>query len=278
MFEPIVVPQLNCSLSALSDVKFHIRFANKIRRPEDWEDPLHLHNYYEIFFNLSSNATMFLDGRSYPLFHGSAIIVKPQQVHICRFHKMQLHEFFCLWIEVKKDSPLFSFMEQVNLSPIYSFDKETKSTITDLFFSLHKLSLQENTELECATCLLQILQLLKQHTTTASLFNDDLPDPLPEIMNYIQENFADISHVKDVALRYSLSPSTLNRWFRQYLHTTPHEYLEMHKLKYAETLLSQGSSVMEACMDAGFPDCSHFIALFRKKFGATPLQYKRNLR
>ena len=144
-----------------------------------------------------------------------------------------------------------------------------------MFFSLHKLSLQENTELECATCLLQILQLLKQHTTTASLFNDDLPDPLPEIMNYIQENFADISHVKDVALRYSLSPSTLNRWFRQYLHTTPHEYLEMYKLKYAETLLSQGASVIDACMDAGFPDCSHFIALFRKKFGVSPGQVRK---
>ena len=278
MFEPINIPQLNHSLTDLADLRFKIGIAQEIRRPEEWEDPLHIHNHYEILFNLSSNATMLLEERSYPLSHGSAVVVKPQQIHICQFHKVQLHEFFCLWIDVKKDSPLLSFFDKENLYPLYTFDNKTASALTDLFFTLYEYSKQnENLTLEKAVCLLQILQIFKQHSSTAPVQNEEMPTLLIEIINHIQKNFAEIDHIKNIANKYFISTSTLNRWFRQYLHTTPHEYLEMYKLKNAQNLLVSGYSVTDACMDSGFPDCSHFISLFRKKFGKTPLQYRRSL-
>ena len=51
--------------------------------------------------------------------------------------------------------------------------------------------------------------------------------------------------------------------------------LLQQKLSHAVKLLMNGHTVTEACMRAGFSDCSHFTVLFKKAFGMTPLQYKR---
>ena len=46
------------------------------------------------------------------------------------------------------------------------------------------------------------------------------------------------------------------------------------RLAYAKKLWDEGASVTDACMGAGFADCSHFIAVFKRRFGDTPFRYK----
>jgi AraC-like DNA-binding protein len=41
--------------------------------------------------------------------------------------------------------------------------------------------------------------------------------------------------------------------------------------------LRNGDTVTEAAMKSGFSDYSNYIQLFKKQFGITPLQYKKNL-
>ena len=277
MFEPVNVFTLDNTLELIPNVKYKIGKESRIRSTNDWEDPLHSHDFYEIFLNLSSDATIYIDGKYYPLTYGTPFIIKPQQLHVCKFHKIQKHEFFCFWLGEKTPSSLLSFFNQPDLSPVYELEDSVKQTMIDLFFTLYNFSNAENCEIEKASCFLNILKIFKQHASTTNEYTTELPQQLSQIVNYIQNNSAEIAHIKNVAEKYFLSPSTLNRWFRKYLHTTPHEYLEMCKLKHAEKLLLSGSSVTEAYSFAGFPDCSHFIALFRKKYGVTPLQYKRTI-
>ena len=98
---------------------------------------------------------------------------------------------------------------------------------------------------------------------------------LQDILNDIHINFAEIHHINQLTDRYFVSHATLSRWFRKYLHTSPREYLESKKLAHAVKLLDSGATVTEACINSGFPCCSHFIGLFKKKFGETPLKYKK---
>jgi AraC-like DNA-binding protein len=55
---------------------------------------------------------------------------------------------------------------------------------------------------------------------------------------------------------------------------SPHTFLEEKKLAYAKQLLMGGASVTDACFGAGFSDNSHFISVFKRKFGETPYKYK----
>lgn len=276
MFEPINKPVLNNHLEYIKGISFEISKANKIREPEDREDPIHIHDYYEIFLNLSSDASMFINGEYHPLSYGTTIVVRPKQVHVCQFHKRQLHEFFCLWIECKdENSTLFSFFENEDLNQIYEFDEDTKKKIIDLFFNLLDCKDKKGSQLEQTSYLLDILTLLKQNSVSVSNNIIVMPNKLKEILYYVQQNYLNISNVKEISEKYYIALSTLNRWFRKYLHTTPHEYLDMHKLQYAEKLLISGNNVTEASSLAGYSDCSHFIALFRKKYGMTPFKYKK---
>ena len=93
----------------------------------------------------------------------------------------------------------------------------------------------------------------------------------------MNNHFSEIQHIKDVYDRIYISPATLNRWFRKYIHLSPREFLESKKLAYAKQLLNQGYTVTEASIHSGFADSSYFIAVFKKKFGVTPRAYKQEV-
>ena len=77
--------------------------------------------------------------------------------------------------------------------------------------------------------------------------------------------------------KLDISITTLERYFKKYLSMTPKRYLEDRKLSQACMLLRQNYSVTDACYESGFDDYSHFIAIFKKNFGITPLKYKKNI-
>jgi transcriptional regulator GlxA family with amidase domain len=48
------------------------------------------------------------------------------------------------------------------------------------------------------------------------------------------------------------------------------------RLRTAASLLRETSmSILDVCLASGFQDLSHFHRFFRKRFGATPLRYRR---
>jgi AraC-like DNA-binding protein len=133
----------------------------------------------------------------------------------------------------------------------------------------------KNTELERTAYLLELLLLLQKSSFSKSEA-PHMPADLRMILADINENFTHIHSVGELLDTYFISPATLNRWFRKHLQISPHEYIESKKLAYASRLLREDNSVTDACLRAGFSDCSHFISLFKRKFGETPLQYKKS--
>ena len=155
-----------------------------------------------------------------------------------------------------------------------SFSEEEKQRFQSLIFSLIDACKNNSSELEKASHLLQILTMLEKKKPS-SAEQKLIPETLQKILDDINDNFLEIRSIQDVLTRHFVSSATLTRWFRKYLHTTPRKYVESVRLSNAARLLSQGSSVTNACMQSGFSDCSHFIALFKKKFSQTPSKYKK---
>jgi AraC-like DNA-binding protein len=54
---------------------------------------------------------------------------------------------------------------------------------------------------------------------------------------------------------------------------TPKEYITNQKLAQAKEML-KNQNVTEVAYDLGYENISHFIALFKAKYGITPKQYK----
>ena len=277
MYDPKYQPRLNEILSSLSNMRFSIVYNNKYAKIVDPDaDPLHIHNYLEIFINVSSDISFLVNNNLYPVPIGDAIISCPGDIHMGIFHKSAVQEHVCIWIETDFSSPIFSFLRKEDFCSLYSFDKQTKKQLQSLVFSLLDVCEKDGSELEKISYLLQILTIFEKKKPH-DIIQADIPETLQNILDDIHENFSEIRNVNDILTSHFVSSATLTRWFRKYLHTSPREYLESVRLSNAVLLLSNGHSVTDACMRSGFSDCSHFIVLFKKKFGETPLQYKKKL-
>ena len=278
MYEPKYLPRLTETIGTFPDMRFAIVYNNKYLKVDDPDaDPLHIHNYLEIFLNISSDISFHVNNNLYSVPAGDAIISCPGEIHMGIFNKSSVHEHVCIWINADFNSPIFSFLRQEDFCPLFSFDEKTKKKLQSLALSLFDICEKEGSELEKLSYLLRILTIFEKKAPNDAI-QADIPETLQKVLDDIHENFAEIRSVNDILTSHFLSSATLTRWFRKYLHSSPREYLESVRLSNAAVLLSNGYSVTDACMRSGFSDCSHFIVIFKKKFGETPLKYKKKLK
>lgn len=266
---------INDALLNISDFNFSVNYTNRPTKPGAPElvGP-HIHNCYEIYVNFSGDVSFLVNNKLYRISSGDIIKTCAGDVHHCIINKTCMHEHFCIWIEEAEDSPLTEFLRNTESPYLNLEDEEVKKTLFSLLSRLESVYETEN-GLSKTAAMVSILDLIATKSAVAVTQNENIPPALQQILDYMNSNFAEIQYVNDVLSNFFISPSTLNRWFRRYIHLSPHEFLETKKLGYAEQLLQKGYTVTEVSDMAGFSDSSHFISVFKKRFGRTPHKYKR---
>lgn len=274
MYEPKYLPQLNEAIRSFSGMRFSVVRDKKQRCDALGTDPLHIHNCLEIFLNVASDVSFVVNGNIYSVPVGDAVVSRPGDIHMGIFHTSAAQEHICIWIDTDFASPIFSFLREESFCPLFSFDTGEREELRLLVFELLDICEKGGTESEKLSLLLRILTVFEKKTPRRAE-QANIPEPLQRILKDIYENFAEIRSVNDILRSHFVSSATLTRWFRKYLFLSPRQYLESVRLSNAEALLLSGRSVTDACMLSGFSDCSHFVVLFKKKFGETPLKYKK---
>lgn len=70
----------------------------------------------------------------------------------------------------------------------------------------------------------------------------------------------------------------LSRVFKAYTLQSIHEYLTELRMQHFRGGLGEGQTILEACNASGFPDYSSFVKCFRKLYGITPSDYRKQIR
>lgn len=97
------------------------------------------------------------------------------------------------------------------------------------------------------------------------------------VIREIETNFASELTVQELSGRVYVTPQYLSRLFRRFLGCSAYEYLTTFRINKArEFLVSRPDmEVQQIAGETGFSDTSHFIAMFKKITGLTPLEFRK---
>ena len=95
------------------------------------------------------------------------------------------------------------------------------------------------------------------------------------IQHFIAEHFHEKISLDQLAERFFMSKFHLSRRFRAVTGHSFKNYLILHRISEAQQLLRYTNKpVSEICADVGYDNTEHFIRIFHKSQGTTPLQYR----
>jgi AraC-like DNA-binding protein len=97
------------------------------------------------------------------------------------------------------------------------------------------------------------------------------------ILSYIENHYREHLTQAQVAEKFYFSSIYFSKYFKQCTGMTFTEYVARYRTDQArKELLSTGRSILDIALDNGFSDDRRFILTFKKYYGDTPLQYRKN--
>lgn len=237
--------------------------------------PNHFHEYYVIGFIEDGQRVLSCRNHEYTIAKGDIVLFNPGDNHACvqsddgtldyRGFNITKEVMLDLAEEVtgKRELPGFS-------KPVI-FDEE----VTCYLHPLHELVMKGSYEFGKEENLLLLISLLIQRYGLP--FESCIPEYREEIekaCDFMEQHFADRIYLDQICRYAGLSKSTLLRAFTKSKGVTPYSYLENIRIGKAKKLLEQGVPPIEAAMQTGFSDQSHFTNYFNRFIGLAPGLYR----
>ena len=107
----------------------------------------------------------------------------------------------------------------------------------------------------------------------------DREDVVDKAMAYLRENYANPNiSAQFIAEMYHITPSYFSRLFNERSGYAFPDYLATLRIEEAGKILVRETnrSIQEICEMVGYTNASYFTATFKKKYGMTPGQFRRN--
>lgn len=100
---------------------------------------------------------------------------------------------------------------------------------------------------------------------------------LKNMISYISEHYRDKISLENIAKAGNVGKTGCCTIFKKYTNRTPLEYTTQFRLRKSIDLLTQTDmTVLEISDEVGFSGASYFTETFRKRYGCTPSEYRKN--
>lgn len=104
-------------------------------------------------------------------------------------------------------------------------------------------------------------------------------DIVNKAISYLEDNYSDINlNAQFLADKYNITPSYFSRIFNEACGCAFPDYLSSLRMEKAKKLLADQpeKSIQIICEEVGYTSSSYFAAMFRKKYGITPSQFRKS--
>lgn len=237
--------------------------------------PNHFHEYYVIGFMEGGERILSCKNQEYVIKKGHVLLFNPGDNHACiqsdngaldyRGFNISRDVMLDLAEEVTGRRGLPGFTSNV------IFDEE----VTCYLRPLHELVMKGSAEFGKEENLLLLISLLIQKY--GQPFDRCVPECRDEIEKacaFMERHYSEHIDLEQLCRCAGLSRSTLLRAFAGSKGVTPYSYLESVRIGRARLLLEQGVPPVEAALQTGFSDQSHFTNCFSRFIGLAPGAYR----
>ena len=248
----------------------------------------HFHDFCELYIFISGDVGYYIDGKYYKLDYGDIVIVRPNEIHCPIIKRLCEYERFFIkfprnsFVNLRDDieSPAAFITDAAYCTP--SHVKLLEPIMRDVVSAMYSISqlIRDNPldwQTQAYSRLLLILSLINRGVCGNQLYKTSsvMPVLLEQILEYVNREFKNPVTAEEAARHFGITNSYLSKLFSKYLGIGFIQYLNAKRISHAKILLSSDVSVTEACYECGFSDSSHFISVFKKQVGMTPLKYKK---
>lgn len=232
--------------------------------------PDHFHYEYSIGMSVSGVQQFHLIDGSYLIAPQTIVLINPEQIHAhypsndlgWSYKSMYVSPDFIEYVKRQFNTKKLLFDHPVINSP----------ALYHAYQQLHSRHVIPSEQDYGALLVAMFREIEGNH----ELVNDDfLPEKITGIKHYLTENYPQKLQLSKLAANFFIDKFQLIRQFRKHTGVTPNAYLTIVRIEKAKQFINKGYPIVEAALEAGFYDQSHFHHSFLHYTSLTPGQYQK---
>lgn len=247
----------------------------------------HWHDDFEIIVPLSGQITYNVNGQLVSFGVGEGIFVNSRRLHSGFTEGLTECEYYVLLFHPAALCSVKRFEQELVLPAVSSSqdyihlkqEVPWQGEILRIVRGVAEKSNGKTAPLTALGSLYLIWSEIAEHIDpNLSAANDSAQlSELKAMLSYIHEHYAEKLTLAEIAEAGYVSKRTCGGLFLKYLYKTPMEYLNDYRLqKSIELMKSTDMTILEICLACGFSGASYYAEVFRKSFGKSPTEYRKD--
>ncbi len=237
--------------------------------------PNHFHDYYVIGFIESGVRFLSCKNREYTVGQNMILLFNPNDNHSCSQCDNATLDYRALNIPTET---MLCLMEEVTgkkYLPVFAQNVITDDDTVNILSLLHQMIMDGSKEFQKEELLLFLMSsLIQQYGQVYEKKSTEHEDEIKQTCAFMEQHFAEHITLDNLVKCSCLSKSTLLRTFTKIKGVTPYRYLQTIRINKAKELLEKGVLPIDAALQTGFSDQSHFSNFFRMFIGLSPAEYR----
>lgn len=232
------------------------------------------HPYHEINVITEGTLGLTIDDKLYELNKGQGVIIPAGAFHKnWTIGQCDVKFFVVSFDAVTKGIPLFeNIVYTVSESDMFYIDKIVSEGIDWAHDKSTPARFAQQMVKNCIECL--VISMLRQ-SADSSEYESNSSAIYYEAIHFMNMNIRRNVSMEEVAEYANTSTANLKKVFKKYTGNGTIHHFNMLKLEYAKELLKEKMQISEIAYTLSFSSQNHFAQSFKKAFGVTPTEYKR---
>ena len=236
--------------------------------------PNHFHDYYVIGVVEGGERRLFCKSNEYIIKAGDVLLFNPNDNHGCTQMSNEALNYREINIPSAVMLSLTKEFTSVDIEPIFTENVIHDDELETCVKSLHKMLMKEAESFEKEEMLYMLISMLverylKVHKEAIHRCGENIE----RASEFMEKHYSESISLNQLCEFSGISKSTLLREFTKLKGVTPYRYLQSIRIGKAKALLENGVSPVDAAVQTGFSDQSHFTKFFQMYIGLTPAEY-----